>query len=584
MYRAPVKDLRFVLDDLLEVQSLSSQPGFEDYSTELAESVLSEAARFAESVLEPINQSGDREGARWTPDGVVTPKGFKDAYRQFVEGGWPQLGADPEYGGQSVPQALVTAAQEMWASGCLSFKLCPMLTQGAVEALQLCGSPEQKRKYLPRMVSGEWSGTMVLTEPHAGSDLGLVRTRGVPEGDHYRIFGQKIFITYGDHDLTPNTIHMVLGRIEGAPSGVKGISLFVVPKFLINADGSIGERNEVRCVSIEHKLGIHASPTCVLAFGDQKGAIGYLIGEPNRGLEYMFIMMNAARLSVGVEGYAMAERAFQRAAEWARTRIQGRGKPIIEHPDVRRMLLTMKSSTEAMRALGLYAAFQLDLAHHHRDESVRAAAQRRADLLIPVVKGWSTEVGNEMTAVGVQVHGGMGFIEETGAAQYIRDARITTIYEGTTGIQANDLIGRKIGRDHGAAMVELVDEMQRTLESLQSSNEGAQAARSAALEAVSLLRECTAALLRAQGSTADGALAVAVPFLKLTGFTAGAWLMARSAAIAAGRLSGSEREFHAAKIQTALFYAQNVLPVALGLARVIQSGGASVAGADPALI
>lgn len=584
MYRAPVKDLRFVLDDLLEVQSLAGQPGFEDYSTELAESVLSEAARFSESVLEPINQSGDREGARWTPDGVVTPKGFKEAYRQFVEGGWPQLGADPEYGGQSVPQALVTAAQEMWASGCLSFKLCPMLTQGAVEALQLCGSPAQKQKYLPRMVSGEWTGTMVLTEPHAGSDLGLVRTRGVPEGDHYRLFGQKIFITYGDHDLTPNTIHMVLGRIEGAPSGVKGISLFVVPKFLVNEDGSIGERNEVRCVSIEHKLGIHASPTCVLAFGDQKGAIGYLVGEPNRGLEYMFIMMNAARLSVGVEGYAMAERSFQRAADWARTRIQGRGKPIIEHPDVRRMLLTMKSSTEAMRALGLYAAFQLDLAHHHTDEAVRSAGQRRADLLIPVVKGWSTEVGNEMTAVGVQVHGGMGFIEETGAAQYIRDARITTIYEGTTGIQANDLIGRKIGRDQGAAMTEFIDEMQRGLGALESSDEGARAACTAALEAAALLRKSTDTLLRAQGASADGALAVAVPFLKLTGFTAGAWLLARSAAIAAGRLSGADKEFYAAKIQTAQFYAQNVLPVALGLARVIESGASSVTGADPALI
>jgi acyl-CoA dehydrogenase len=581
MYRAPVKDLRFVLDELLSVQALSS---LEDYSPELAESVLSEAARFAQNVLDPLNQSGDREGARWTPEGVVSARGFKEAFKQFAEGGWAQLGTDAQYGGQPVPHALSTAVQEIWASANLAFKLCPMLTLGAVEALQLCGSPEQKQKFLPKMVSGEWTGTMVLTEPQAGSDLGLVRTRAVPEGGHYRLFGQKIFITWGDHDLTDNIIHMVLGRIEGSPPGTKGISLFLVPKVLVGEDGSLGERNEVRCVSIEHKLGIHASPTCVLAFGDEKGSVAYLVGEPNRGLEYMFIMMNAARLAVGVEGYAVAERAFQRAAEWARTRVQGQGKAIIQHPDVKRMLLTMKSNTEAMRALAMYAAFQLDLAQHHVEDKARAGAQARADLLIPVVKGWSTELGNQMAGIGVQVHGGMGFIEETGAAQYIRDARITTIYEGTTGIQANDLIGRKIGRDKGAAMSALLADMQRELVELDETNEGVRAVKTAALEAVTALRESTQSLLQAFSSAPERALAVAVPYLNLTGFAAGGWLMAKSAALAARQLNSAEKDFYAAKIQTARFYAEQILPNTIALACIVTGGATSVTGTDAALI
>ncbi len=460
MYRAPLRELRFVIEELLGAAQLASCPGLADYSDELAASVLEEAARFAQSVLDPLNKPGDVEGARWTPDGVASAPGFRDAYKQFAAGGWPQLGAPPEYGGQLAPQVLATAVQELWASANLAFKLCPMLTHGAVHAIEVSASAVQKQKFLPKMISGEWTGTMDLTEPQAGSDLAQVRTRAVPDGKHYRLYGQKIFITWGDHDMTSNTIHMVLARVEGAPAGVKGISLFIVPKWLVNEDGSLGARNEVRCVSIEHKLGIHASPTCVLAFGDQNGAEGYLVGEANHGLEYMFIMMNAARLSVGLEGYAMGERAFQHAAEWARTRIQGRPPvaqasgpaPIINHPDVKRMLLTMKSTTEAARALALYGAFQLDFAAFSGDAAQRTAAQARADLLIPIVKGWCTEVGNEMAAIGVQIHGGMGFIEETGAAQYVRDARITTIYEGTTGIQANDLLGRKLGRDRGAAM------------------------------------------------------------------------------------------------------------------------------------
>src|SRR3954469_12516496 len=490
MYRAPLREMRFVLEELLQASRLAQLPDFADYSSDVADSILEEAGRFAETVLDPINRAGDEQGARWSDQGVVAAPGFRDAYQQFAAGGWTQLGTDPEYGGQLVPQALVTAVQEIWGSANLAFKLCPMLTHGAVHALELTGTADQKRLFLPKMINGEWTGTMNLTEPQAGSDLAQIRTRAVPEGDHYRLFGQKIFITWGDHDCTSNIIHMVLARIEGAPAGVRGISLFIVPKVLVNDDGSLGKRNDVRCVSIEHKLGIHASPTCVLAYGEKDGAIGYLVGQPNRGLEYMFIMMNAARLSVGLEGYAVGERAYQQAAEFARTRIQG--KPpvaqaegpaaIIHHPDVKRMLLTMKSTTEACRAVSIYTAYQLDLAGHHTDEKRRAAAQARGDLLIPIVKGWCTETGNTVAAIGVQIHGGMGFVEETGAAQYVRDARITTIYEGTTGIQSNDLIGRKIGRDGGAAMSALIDDMSRELGEMEGNS-----TQQAALEAVGLL-------------------------------------------------------------------------------------------------
>ncbi|MDB6010480.1 MAG: acyl-CoA dehydrogenase [Gammaproteobacteria bacterium] len=593
MYRAPLRELRFVIEELLGAAQLASCPGLAEYSDELAVSVLEEAARFAQSVLDPLNKPGDTQGARWTPDGVVTAPGFRDAYQQFVAGGWPQLGAPPEYGGQLAPQVLATAVQEFWAAANLAFKLCPMLTHGAVHALELSGSPAQKQLFLPKMISGEWTGTMDLTEPQAGSDLAQVRTRAVPDGKRYRVFGQKIFITWGDHDMTSNTIHMVLARIEGAPPGVKGISLFIVPKWLVNEDGSLGARNEVRCVSIEHKLGIHASPTCVLAFGDQNGAEGYLIGEANRGLEYMFIMMNAARLSVGLEGYAMGERAFQHAVDWARTRIQGKPPvpqpsgpaPIIHHPDVKRMLLTMKSTTEAARALALYAAFQLDLATYSGDERQRAAAQSRTDMLIPIVKGWCTEMGNEMAAIGVQVHGGMGFIEETGAAQYVRDARITTIYEGTTGIQANDLLGRKLGRDRGAAMNSLLTDMSRELEALSADDPVVGATRKAALESVGLLKGATGALLEMMGSPRpDRAMAVAVPYLKLSGYVVGGWLMARAAAIAGKHKDGADRDFYSGKLRTALFYAEQVLPVTIGLARIVTSGANSVVETDASLV
>jgi 3-(methylthio)propanoyl-CoA dehydrogenase len=589
MYRAPLEELRFVLEELLGTGQLAAYPAFADYNDEVGASILQEAARFAETVLEPLNRPGDREGAHWTPDGVSTPKGFKEAYAQFVSDGWQQLGTDPRFGGQRVPQALNCAVQELWGASNLSFELCPMLTHGAVHALELCGSEAQQQLFLPRMASGEWTGTMVLTEPQAGSDLGEVRTRAVPEGDHYRLFGQKIFITWGEHDYTDNIIHMVLGRIEGAPAGVKGISLFIVPKVLVNADGSLGERNEVRCMSIEHKLGIHASPTCVLQFGQDRGATAYLVGQPNRGLEYMFIMMNTARLGVGVQSYAVGDRAFQHAAEYARTRLQGKpagaadGKrlPIIHHPDVRRMLLTMKSCTEASRAVAFYAGQQLDLAAHHPDAAARAAAQARADLLIPIVKAWNTETANEVAAIGVQVHGGMGFVEETGAAQYVRDVRITTIYEGTTGIQANDLIGRKIGRDRGAALGALISDMRRELEALEPRGEMPGETRDAALQAVALLESASRSLVGNIAAAPERALAVSVPFLKLCGLVTGGWLLAKSAAIAAAGRGAAGKDFYQSKIRTARFYAKQVLPQAIGLAKVVEEGAASVLEAEP---
>jgi 3-(methylthio)propanoyl-CoA dehydrogenase len=605
MYRAPVKEIRFVLDELIGTDTLRACPAFADFSSETSDAVLGEAARFAETVLEPLCKSGDREGARWSADGVTMPTGFKEAYQQFRENGWPSLRAEAEFGGQNVPTVLGTAVEELWASSNLAFKLCPMLTQGAVEALQHFGSPQQKSLYLPRMVSGEWTGTMNLTEPQAGSDLAQVRTRAVPAGPNYRIYGQKIFITYGEHDLTDNIVHMVLARIDGAPPGVRGISLFTVPKFWLNADGSPGARNDLYCASIEHKLGIHASPTCVMMFGENEGALGQLVGEPNRGLEYMFVMMNAARLSVGLEGYAQGERAFQQAVEWARTRVQGKPPmsvskvagsasmgtssspaPIIGHPDVKRMLLTMKSSVEASRAMALYAAYQLDIGKAHPDDAVRAAAQARGDLLIPIVKGFCTENGIEVASTGIQVHGGMGYIEETGAAQTLRDVRITAIYEGTTGIQSNDLIGRKVGRDRGAALRALLDEMHETLDVLDASNARVAQVREAALDAVSRLRKATDALLASLASSPDRAMAVSVPFLRLCALTIGGWLLTRAAYIAADKITagGGDREFYEGKLATAQFYAAQVLPQVLALEHICVRGSDAIVGTDAALI
>jgi 3-(methylthio)propanoyl-CoA dehydrogenase len=591
IYHSPLREIRFVMHELLTDQQLESAYADIGYNAELGDNVLEEAAKFAENVLLPINQSGDAEGARWTPEGVITPKGFKQAYRAYIDGGWTQLSNRTDLGGQGMPQLVNTAVEELMFASNMAFFLGTSLARGAVEAIDASASEALKAQVLPKLVSGEWMGTMNLTEPQAGSDLGLMRTRAAPHGDHYRIFGQKIFITYGDHDLTDNIAHLVLARIDGAPEGTKGISLFYVPKFMPNADGSSGAANDVRCISIEHKLGIHASPTCVMSYGEKDGAIGYLLGAPNTGLSFMFIMMNAARLSVGVQGLAQSERALQASLDWARNRRQGRvagmASPvaIIEHADVKRMLLAMKSRTEAMRALAYFAALELDVAHRSADEAERKSALLRAELLIPVVKAWCTETAVEVTSLGVQVHGGMGYIEETGIAQTLRDVRIASIYEGTTGIQANDLIGRKLGRDQGAAMQSLLTELRTELTAVVANGATAKACVTAAIDALAQLAATSIEVLRQHTASPERAQAIAVPFLKLCGVVISAALMARAAVAAEHALAKQPDDaFYQAKLQTCRFYTEQVLPEAVGLSRVVAAGSASVAEARSELI
>ena len=607
-YKAPIRDMQFVLQELAGLTSVAALPGVTELSTDLVGQVLEENARFSEEVLAPLNHSGDLEGSVWEKGGTVrTPKGFKDAYRQFVAGGWNALQFPADYGGQELPKLVATPVMEMWKSANLSFSLCPLLTAGAVEALLLRGSDAQKQTYLPKMVEGTWSGTMNLTEPQAGSDLALLRTRAERAsdsvlGDHYRLRGQKIFITYGEHDLTENIIHLVLARTPDAPEGVKGNSMFIVPKFLVNADGTPGRRNAVHCASIEHKLGIHASPTTVLIYGGDgedspsaigAGAVGYLVGEENRGLEYMFITMNAARFAVGLEGLAVSERAYQHALTYARTRIQsrdlagGRGAvPIIRQPDVRRMLMSMKSQTEAMRALAYVVGASMDGARLHADAAERARLGAFVDLMIPVVKGWCTEAAIEVASTGIQVHGGVGFIEETGAAQFLRDARITTIYEGTTGIQANDLIGRKIARDGGGAAKALIAMMRATEAELRAASAGNGAADLAAIGAglslgITAFGDCVQWLAENYRADIKAVHAGSVPFLKLAGIVVGGWLMARAALIAHQRLAEDagkslpDRPFYAAKIITARFFSEHVLSQASGLRSEIMLGASS---------
>jgi alkylation response protein AidB-like acyl-CoA dehydrogenase len=587
-YAAPLRDMTFVLDRLAGLCEVAALPGYEDATPETAAAILEEAAKFAAGILDPLNRSGDQEGARWSDGDVAMPSGFKEAYRQFVAGGWNALPFAPEWGGQGLPKLVAAAVEEMWGSANLSFALCPMLSQGALHAVESRGSPALKTAYIPKLVSGEWTGTMNLTEPQAGSDLALVRTRAEPRGDHYRIFGQKIFITYGEHDLTENIVHLVLARTPSAPAGVKGISLFLVPKFLLNDDGTPGRRNDLRCASIEHKLGIHASPTSVMVFGDAgDGAVGYLVGEENRGLEAMFVMMNDARFAVGLQGLSIAERSYQRALAYARERLQGRDPvagggavPIIRHPDVRRMLMLMKSQTEAMRALAYVTAAAQDAALRHPDAAERRDNQAFVDLMIPVVKGWSTETAIEIASLGVQVHGGMGFIEETGAAQYYRDARITSIYEGTTGIQANDLVGRKIARDSGATVKAYIARLRRfDAELAQSRSPDIQVLRRSLAEGAGGVSDCVDFILDTADRNANAAYAGAVPFLKLMGIVAGGWQMARAALAAERELAtgrNTDNLFHQAKIATARFYGDHVLSQAAGLATTVTNGSASV--------
>jgi len=580
-YVAPMKDVRFALRELAGLEQVVTLPGCQEATPDVVDAILEEAARFAGEVLSPLNRVGDTVGARWKDKEVTTAPGFKEAYAQFVENGWNGLSCDPEFGGQGLPKVLSAAVSEMWKSANHAFSLCPMLTQGAIEALTIAGTDQQKAAYLPKLVSGEWTGTMNLTEPSAGSDLAAVRTRAEPVGDGtYKIFGQKIFITYGEHDMADNIVHLVLARTPNAPEGVKGISLFVVPKFLLNADGTPGERNDAYCVSIEHKLGIHGSPTAVLAFGDHGGAIGTLVGEENRGLEYMFIMMNAARFNVGLEGLGDAERAYQRAVAYARERIQGtevgvRGGPkvsILRHPDVRRMLMSMRSQVEAMRALAYVTAAALDNAHANPDEAQRRSAQAFADLMIPVVKGWSTENAVQIASTGVQVHGGMGFIEETGAAQHLRDARITTIYEGTTAIQANDLIGRKIAREQGATIKAVIADMRAAAAKLDGDLAAVGRRQQAAIAA---LEQAADWIVANYGQDIKAASAAAVPFLHLFGIVAGGWQMGRAAVIARDRLAAGDSDpFWAAKLNTVRFYADHLLTQASGLAETVVHGAA----------
>ncbi|MFM0504821.1 acyl-CoA dehydrogenase C-terminal domain-containing protein [Paraburkholderia caffeinilytica] len=584
-YIAPLRDMRFVMTELAGLDAVSALPGFEEATPELAEAVLDEAAKLATEVLAPLNKPGDAQGARLTGDGVIAADGFAGAYSQFVEGGWTGLSGDPEFGGQGLPEVLHAATVEMWNASNMAFALCPLLTAGATEALRHHGSDALKARYLPDLVSGKWTGTMNLTEPQAGSDLAAVRTKAVPEGDHYRLSGQKIFITWGDHDMTENVIHLVLARTPDAPEGVRGISLFLVPKFLLNADGSIGERNDVHCVSLEHKLGIHASPTCVMSFGDHGGAIGYLVGQENKGLAHMFTMMNEARQKVGIQGLAIAERAYQQAREYAMERVQGRlagskspnAVAIVHHPDVRRMLMTMKSQIEAMRAFAYVMAADMDHAHRNPDEAERARRQARVDLLIPVLKAWCTELGVEIASLGVQVHGGMGYIEETGACQFLRDARIAPIYEGTTGIQAADLAGRKLAADGGAAMRELIAQMRETAHELAHSTDAQVTAIGAALTAsVQALDDATAWMLQALASQPDAALASSVDYLMLAGYVCGGWQMGRAALVASKKSAANEDpDFHRGKLATARYYADKILPKTQALLESVRSGASS---------
>jgi alkylation response protein AidB-like acyl-CoA dehydrogenase len=577
-YQAPVKDMLFVLNHLAGLQQVAALPGFEEATPDTAQAVLEESAHFAAEVLAPLNHPADREPSAWRDGAVTTAAGFKQAFRQYTEAGWQGMSHPVEYGGQGLPGLIGSPCSEMLNAANLSFALCPLLTNGAIEALLTAGSPELKKRFIGPMISGQWTGTMNLTEPQAGSDLAMIRTRAQPVGDGtYRLSGTKIFITYGDHDLTENILHLVLARLPDAPEGVKGISLFLVPKFLVNEDGSLGARNDVTCVSIEHKLGIKASPTATLQFGDAGGALGYLVGQENRGLDAMFIMMNAARYAVGVQGIAIADRAYQHALAYAADRVQSRpvdgssreAVAIIQHPDVRRMLGTMRALTEAGRALAYVTAGHADQAHAHPDADVRRRHLAVQEFLVPIVKGWCTEMSIDVASLGVQVHGGMGFIEETGAAQYYRDARILTIYEGTTAIQANDLVGRKTLRDGGAVAQALLDAIRQTESELESRSEPAANLVLKPLRQARLALANVVDFVLANAASAPNAVfGSAVPYLLLAGTTLAGWQMARALLVSLDHQQ-EDPEFHQAKIATVQCYALHKLTQAPGLAAVV---------------
>ncbi len=582
-YNAPTRDMRFVLNELAGLSAVNQLPGLEDATEDTVNAVLEEAAKFAATALAPLNRAGDIAGAGFEDGKAIPPDGFKDAYQAFVEGGWASLPFEPEFGGQGLPELVAAATNEIWQSANMGFALCPMLTEGCAVALGIHGSHDMKAIFLPKLVSGEWAGTMNLTEPQAGSDLAEIRTRAVPNGDTYLISGRKIFITWGDHDFTDNILHLVLARLPDAPPGIKGLSLFLVPKYMVNADGSTGRRNDVQPVSIEHKLGIHSSPTCVMSYGDNGGAHGYLVGAEHDGIACMFTMMNHARLSVGIQGLSISERAYQQALGYAKEREQGR-KPgqsgrarIIQHADVRRMLMLMKSGCEAMRALACVAAASLD---HMNRSSEQAKHSARFALLTPVVKAWCTELAQEITSLGVQVHGGMGYIEETGAAQHFRDARITSIYEGTNGIQAQDLVGRKVIRDNGKAIRELIGEIRQTVAELSVADANQAVIRRALEAATENLAQATDWLLDNCHDDPDVPGSVAVNFLMLMGYVCGGWLMARAAMIAAQKTASSTDDFYHSKTVTARFYAEHYLPRTAGYFLAIQAGSSSIMALD----
>ena len=584
-YVPPLRDIRFVLEQLIDLDGLSKLKAYGHADPDTVFGVIEESGRFMADVVGPLNRPGDAIGSTLDGDGkVTTPPGFSEAYRQYVDAGWGAVPFPPEFGGGGFPWLVTVVMQEMLASASLGFSTCPVLTQGAIEMLTQHGSPGQQATFLEKMVSGKWTGTMNLTEPQAGSDLGAVRTKAVPAGDGtWRITGQKIFITFGEHDLAGNIIHLVLARVPGAPPGTKGISCFIVPKYLVHEDGSLGARNDLRCVSIEHKLGIRASPTCVMSFGDAGGAVGYLIGEANQGMRYMFTMMNTARLSVGVQGLATAERAYQDALRYAQERRQGRAvgapagepSPIVEHPDVRRMLLTMKAYLEAMRAMLYTNAVSIDLARHHPDRAEREARRELADLLTPISKAWCTDLGVDLTSIGLQVHGGMGYVEETGVAQYLRDSRIAPIYEGTNGIQAINLVMRKVPMRGGGVVKDLLAQMEALDRELSAVGSELGGVRSALANGVSALQEATDWIMSHGRAEPNDALAGAAPYLRLSGLVIGGWLMARSA-LAASRLlpnaGGSDVVFLREKISTARFYTEQLLPQTAGLLPAVTAG------------
>lgn len=581
-YFHPYRDVTFALRELVGFDALCESAGLDEVNGELAEAILEEAGKFGNEVWAPLNRIGDQKGASVDANGVQETEGFAEVYQAFVESGWPTLTFPDEFGGQALPNVLGTAVNEIWQSANMAFGLCPMLTQGAGAALEHHASDEMKAIWLPKLTSGEWTGTMNLTEPDAGSDLAAVKTKAVPNGDHYLISGQKIFITWGDHQMTPNIVHLVLARLPDAPAGVKGISLFVVPKFLLDENGEPGELNDVKCVSIEHKLGIHGSPTCTMSFGDNGGAVGYLVGEPNQGLAYMFTMMNHARQAVGLQGLAISERSYQQAVEYARERTQGTRKDgskiaIIEFPDVRRMLMQMRASIEAMRGLALLAAAESDRASYAGDAESAQQHNERVELFTPIVKGWLTELSQEVTYLGVQVHGGMGFVEETGSAQHYRDARILTIYEGTTGIQALDLVGRKTLRNQGVVMSGLLDEIDDFAREM-ASDPKMSALAERLMKALDEARQAMRWLLEEGAKNAWAPGAASVPFMMLMGYLCGGWVSCKLARKASEKLEAGEGdpEFMSAKITTARFYCEQLLPRTRSLMETILSGGESV--------